>query len=319
MFCSNCGTKLNENFKFCTNCGAKVEDMIFQNNGLNADQGADADKNITLDEGVVESGENLQKAETDFAQAQSQPVNIATEEKPSYIQNAPTGQANMEQYIPTGEFNSNQSQNKTAFKKSLWHIIGVFSCLGLIGLIVASLIKPADGILIYAARESLAPEGVMQNIFFLPLALVFAGASLFMEIGMTEGLMLAIAIVLGYLVMISAIVNLAIYIIASVFGKNKTGVASYATLATAIAALVMVIAINGFNREIENTARKELGGSYYNAEEIEDFIDDFEDEYDVDIPDAFIAPSMQLYSLVALSFGAFAVIRISKHYKQKSN
>lgn len=318
MFCSNCGTKLNENFKFCTNCGAKVDDMILPDCDLNADQGADANKNITLSEDVVESGQNPQKDETDFAQAQSQPVNVATEEKPSYIQSAPTGQANLEQYIPADVFAPNQSKNKIAFKKTLWHIIGVFACLSLMILTAVSLIKPADGILTYAARESLAPEGIMQNIFFLPLALVLMGVSLFVEMGMTEGLMLAIAMVLGYLVMLSATVNLAIYIIASMFGKNKTGVASYATLATAIAALVMVIAINGFNGKFEDTARKEMGVSYYNAEEIEDFIDDYEDEYDVDIPDVFIAPSVQLCYLVALSSGTFAVIRISKHYKRKA-
>ncbi len=291
MFCKNCGSQMTQGDTFCTVCGAKPE----SSSSANLSQG-----NMRM------AAPQQPQYYNNYAPPVSsyQPASYAPPVQPSYS-------PEVERYTPP------PTPKKLSGAAIVWHVIAALLCVALLCTTIWAMIDPSDGIIITAFEyeadavsyyDSGMPNS--DNPIFGFVAMVGAGAGILEVTDSPAGLFLVIATIMGYLMLIAVIITLIIYLIMCMCGKNKTGVASFSSIASFVVALLLIGSILLCDIQTNSIIRDSLGnilGRAYDAG-----MGELESRYGYG---NLIEPSVALYSMLVTSILAKVALSISKHIR----
>ena len=280
-----------EGVQFCTNCGSKM----------------DTPESVNFSQGNVRMSEPQQQY--NYAPASA-----------GYQQEA-YGQPVQPQYIPTVErYTPPPAPKKLSGAAIVWHIIAAVLCVALLCTTLWAMYKPMDGMFVKVVELELdrgnyysdanIPDS--DNPVFGLVTSVAAGIGVLEATDSPVGLLQVAITILGYLVLLAVIITLIIYLIMCMCGKNKTGVASFSSIASFVVSLLLICSIFLCNSQVNGRVRDAVEDSFgYGYEE---YIDDIEDRYGY--RDLF-EPSSALYALLVTSILAKVALTVSKNIREK--
>ncbi len=291
MFCKNCGTNVAEGIQFCTKCGARME----------------APDSANFQHGNM----RMSTPQQPYGYAQPTPGYQA----PAY---APPVQP---QYSPDVErYTPPPAPKKLSGAAIVWHIIAALLCVALLCTTLWAMYKPMDGLFVEVAGRAVDYESYRSNSeipdsdnpIFGFVATVGAGVGVLEATDSPAGLFLAIVTVLGYLVLIAVLITLIIYLIMCMCGKNKTGVASFSSIAAFVVSLLIICGIFLCDSQADSRVRENLGYSFGQA--YDEGMEDLEDRYGYG---NLFEPSAALYALLGVSVLSKVALTVSKNIREK--
>jgi len=223
---------------------------------------------------------------------------------------------------------SDESAVKT--KRFVWHIIAKVMALITLCVAVWALICPFRGYFIqfvqliieldYEANldaEFLNDANWFVQMMGAPILMVGLAGLMITEYGMASGAIMVLVLIIGYIVLFSAVINLIIYLITTFFGANKTGFASYATIASLVVSVLLIATTLNFGSDMKNVISRETHG-ILSEQNMEKMFDEIEEEFNVKIEDEPVAPSVAVYLLAICSVATKVTVSISKKYKKQA-
>lgn len=291
MYCKNCGTNVADGLAYCPNCGAGMD---------NIPSGNLAQGNLRMS---APQQNSAPQAQYGYAPAENV-YSVPMYEQPMYSPEA-------ERYTPP-------KPKKLSGAAIAWHVIAAILCFALLCTTIWTMIEPSDGIIIKALEFEADAESYYNsdvpssdNPIFGFVATVGAGVGIFDATESPAALFLVIATIMGYLMLIAVLITLVIYLIMCMCGKNKTGVASFSSIAAFVVAVLLIASILMCNMQTNSSIRDSLGifGRAYDAG-----LGELESRYGYG---NLIEPTVALYSMLVTSILAKIALSVSKNLRDR--